>query len=191
MHIPTHALLGWLVAEAANLESKRDRALVFAAGLVPDLDGLTILGGAEVFQTWHHVLLHHVTGAVGYAVVAGLCAQRKLKVAAWALFGFHLHLLCDFVGSAGPDGSGWSIPYFVPFDFADYYCPFQWGLASWQNVSITLAALVVIAVLGVRRQRTFLEVVWPRADAAVVEVLQRRFGRPAPDDPAPNDPAED
>lgn len=175
MHLPTHALLGWLLAESVPSLERRDRALVCLAGVAPDLDALTALGGTEAYQTWHHVILHNVTAAVGYAILAGVLARRRALVGAMALVGFHLHLLCDYVGSAGPFGSKWSIPYFVPFDRTDYYCSFQWGLASWQNVSATILAMLVCFHLGARRHRTVLEVLSRRADAALVEVLVRRW----------------
>ena len=46
MHPASHALLSWLVADAKPLP-RRDRILIFAGGLLPDLDGLAILGEAR------------------------------------------------------------------------------------------------------------------------------------------------
>ena len=175
MHPPTHALLGYLLAELPDFEARRDRLLVFGAGLFPDVDGLTALGGAEFYQRYHHVLLHNVAGAVGYATLAALLATRRWTVFGLALVGYHLHLLCDFLGSAGPDGSGWSIPYLVPFSFHDFYNAHQWGLASWQNVTVTIAAILVSIHLATRRGRTLLEFVSTRADGEVVKVFRRRW----------------
>jgi hypothetical protein len=180
VHLPTHALIGWVFAEAIPLE-RRDRILVFLAGVAPDLDGLTLLFGKEVYQAWHHVLLHHGTAAVVYAIIALALARRRLVTGALALAGFHIHLLGDFVGSAGPDGSLWSVPYLVPFDLwlrggvRDFYCPWQWELASWQNVVATVVAILFCAHFGAVRGRTVVEVLSRRADAAVVEVLKRRW----------------
>ena len=42
-----HAELSWLMAQ--RLEERRDRLLVVRAGLAPDLDGLSILGGGELY----------------------------------------------------------------------------------------------------------------------------------------------
>ena len=193
MHPPTHALLSWLLAEAGGLEHRRDRGLVLAAGLLPDLDGLSILFGQEAYLTWHRILLHHGVGAAGIALLTAAVARARLRTAALALVSTHLHFVCDMLGSAGPDGSIWRIPYLVPFDMAHpgFAPAWQWGLASWQNVSITVLCLVACAVLGVRRGRTILEPVSLRADRAVVEVLRRRFGglsTPAPAAPAPPPP---
>jgi inner membrane protein len=42
-----HAELSWLVAQ--GLPDRRDRILVTVAGVAPDLDGLTILGGIDTY----------------------------------------------------------------------------------------------------------------------------------------------
>jgi membrane-bound metal-dependent hydrolase YbcI (DUF457 family) len=183
VHLPTHALVSWLVAESAPL-SPRQRALVLAAGLLPDLDALTLLGGVEAYQRWHRVVLHNGLAAL---ICAGLFAALgargaqpggrapALATALLVVVSFHLHLLGDLLGSAGPDGSIWPIPYLVPFSAREFAWSGQWGLASWQNVSLTAALLAVCAALGARRGRTLLEAVSASADAAVVEVLRRRL----------------
>lgn len=182
MHPQTHALLSWILAEAAHLEHRRDRLIVLAAGLAPDLDGLTILAGQEAYHTWHRTLLHHGLGAASMALVATACAKQRLRTGLLALAAIHLHFACDMIGSAGPDGSRWAVPYLVPFLMPDrhpgFVAPWQWGLASWQNVLITIAALAVCVRLAVLRGRTLLEF-WPRVDAAIVETLRRRFGAKA------------
>ena len=179
MHPQTHALLSWTVAEAGGLEHRRDRIIVLSAGLAPDLDGLTILGGQALYNDWHRTLLHHGLGALVMSLVALACARQRLRVGLLALVAVHLHFLCDMVGSAGPDGSVWRVPYLVPFamphEHPGWAAPWQWGLASWQNVAITIAALAVCVQLARRRGRTLLEAVSLRADAAVVEAIRRRL----------------
>ena len=58
-----------------------------------------------------------------------------------SLLSFHLHLALDLLGSGGPDGSSWPIPYLAPFSLRELAFHGQWGLASWQNVTITVALL--------------------------------------------------
>ena len=70
MHLPTHALLTWIVAETGRLPDRRDRLLVLAAGVAPDLDALTVLGGHDCYFAWHRTLLHHGLAAAGFALVA-------------------------------------------------------------------------------------------------------------------------
>src|SRR5947209_3646066 len=178
MHLPTHALASWLVAEAGPERlGRRGRTLVLCAGLLPDLDALSLLGGVEAYQRWHRIVLHNAVAAVVLSSLIMLFARPGARVATGmlSLAAYHLHLLCDLVGSAGPDGSNWPVPYFVPFSRRPIEVSFQWGLASWQNVALTIALLLVSWGLAVRRRRTLLEAVSTRADAAVVEVAVRRW----------------
>jgi hypothetical protein len=178
MHAFTHGLISWIVAESVPMLERRDRALVLAAGLVPDLDALTILGGTECYQTWHRIICHNVLFAVGFVGLTALVARKRFAAASLAAVTFHLHLLCDVLGSAGPDGSIWPVPYFLPFVRGEeHYLRWsgQWPLASWPNYVITIVALVVCAILGVIRRRTFVEAFSLRADAEVVKVLRTRF----------------
>ena len=76
MNPVTHLLVGWMVANSAEL-NRRERAAVAIAGVIPDLDGL----GAPVealtknwerpllwFSDYHH-MLHNVTFAAAVAAV--------------------------------------------------------------------------------------------------------------------------
>jgi hypothetical protein len=53
-----HAMLSWLAAQ--GLPERRDRRLVVLAGVAPDLDGLSVLGGLANYGRWHHVVTHNV-----------------------------------------------------------------------------------------------------------------------------------
>lgn len=101
MHPASHALLSWLVADAHPLP-RRDRILIFAGGLLPDLDGLAILGGTEAYQRWHHVILHNGLSAVVYGVIVAACARRRALAGLLAGVTWHLHLLADWFGSGAP-----------------------------------------------------------------------------------------
>ncbi|HVE86242.1 MAG TPA: metal-dependent hydrolase [Myxococcales bacterium] len=166
-----HAELSWLLAQ--GLPARRDRILVTVAGLAPDLDGLSLLGGLDAYGRWHHLLFH---GALGAAVTAAACAafaRSRGAVAALALAAFHLHLGCDLLGS----GPGWPLWYFWPFDRTEWFWDGQWDLASWQNSAIGLCATLLCLLSALVVRRTAVEVLSPRADAAVTAAVRRRFGR--------------
>jgi hypothetical protein len=175
VHVPTHALASWLVADLGGLRARRDRILVLASGLVMDLDAAAGLFGQEAYERWHRTLLHNALAAALVALLCGLAARQRLRTAALALLCFHLHLLGDLAGAAGPDGSLWAVPYLQPFSALELSVSWQWGLASWQNVLLTVALLAAQGQLGRLRGRTIVEALSLRADAAVVEVLRRRF----------------
>jgi membrane-bound metal-dependent hydrolase YbcI (DUF457 family) len=183
MQVPTHLMLSWLVGH--RLRERRDRRLVAWAGVAPDLDALSLLGGAEGFSRFHHNLTHGIVAALVVTAVFTACARQRLRVAALALLTFHLHLVCDLIGA----GRDWPIVYLWPFSRYEYFSPYGWPLASWQNATITLLALVLIAWIGVLRGYTFVESFAPaKADAAVVAALRRRFGGRAAI--TPNPPAQ-
>lgn len=183
MNPVTHFLVGWMVANSATL-SRRERAAVALAGVVPDLDGL----GAPIevltrnwerpltwFSQYHHTL-HNLTFAVAVAAVSFLVATRRWKTAALAFLSFHLHLLCDLAGARGPDGHQWPIPYLLPFSRAwEWTWSGQWELNAWPNFLITGALLLATFYLAWRRGISPLEIISSRADQAFIRTLRARF----------------
>jgi inner membrane protein len=120
--------------------------------VVPDVDGLGIV--AELltrnsqhpllwFSHYHHSL-HNLAFAVAIALLAFVLAEQRWKTTALFFLGFHLHLMEDLLGSRGPDGDQWPIPYLAPFSGAvNLSWHGQWGLNAWPNFAITLALLGV------------------------------------------------
>ncbi|MFN7130735.1 MAG: metal-dependent hydrolase [Myxococcales bacterium] len=174
-----HGELSWLLGQ--SLRERRDRVLVTVAGLAPDLDGLTLLGGEALYGRYHHVLFHGYVGALLTAAVLGSLARDRWRVVALALVAFHLHLLCDLAGS----GPGWPIFYFWPTSRTEWFWDGQWDLASRQNALIGL--VVTLASLGcaLRWERTPVELFSPRWDREVVNTVRAWFGLPATGAPPP------
>jgi len=171
MHPPTHGMIGWLTG--CGLAHRRDRVLVTAASLMPDIDGIVILCGEALYGQWHHTFGHNLSMGLVIAVGAAVVARQRAATAALVFVAFHVHLLCDLLGS----GSGWGIPWLWPWSAQEWMLepPLQWELVSWQNILTTVICIMAIAVVGARRGRTIVEVVSVRADTAVVEVMQRRL----------------
>lgn len=183
----THLLISWGVANAVTL-NKRERAIVTAAGVIPDVDGLGIV--VEVltrnserpldwWSRYHHVLAHNL-GFVLFLVIATiLLSKRSYATTLLALLSFHLHLLGDLVGARGPDGYQWPIPYLLPFsDSWQLVWEGQWALNAWPNFLVTGVALWLTFYLAWRRGFSPLELVSQRADCAFTECLRQRFGQP-------------
>ena len=187
----THGLLSWVLGERA-LKDDRDVALVAAAGIAPDLDSAGIvvdaansfLGRAptDFYASLHHWLLHGVAGALAVSALLGIGAREKGKVLIGSLVAFHLHLLCDVLGSRGPDpGEGiWPLYYLGPFTTKSGVMTWQdqWLLNGWQNVSLTLGLLIWTFYVAWRWDRSpFLP--WARrVHDGFVGALRRRFGTP-------------
>ncbi len=170
MHLPTHLALSWLVGH--RLEHRRDRALVAWAGVVPDLDALSLLGGVEAYGRWHHVVGHGLPAALLTTALAAALGKDRAKAAALAFVTFHGHLVCDLAGS----GVEWTIQYLWPLSTWELATPYGWPLASWQNVVAMVLGLAASVRTAVTRRRTFAETFLPaRAEAAVVATLRRRL----------------
>ena len=166
-----HAELSWLGAQ--RLTDRRDRILVTLGGVLPDLDGLTLLGGQDLYGQWHHVLTHGVLSAVVISAALAAFAKRKAQVFGLALAAFHFHLLCDLLGS----GPGWPIFYFWPLNRDPWFWSGQWDLASWQNGVIGLGATVAVLACAMPLGRTAVELFSLQVDAKVVATLRKRFSR--------------
>jgi inner membrane protein len=181
----THFFTGWVFANCFDLE-RRDRALVTLACVAPDIDGLGIIPELLTrnsahpllwFSLYHHSL-HNLAFAVVIAAIAFALAAEKWKTGLLALMSFHIHLFEDLLGSRGPDGYQWPIPYLAPFSSSlQFVWRGQWGLNAWQNIVITTALLFITLWLAWRRGFSPLEMVSVRADNALVAVLRHRYPR--------------
>jgi hypothetical protein len=191
MNPGSHFLMSWTVANAASV-TRRDRVLVTLSGVVPDIDGAGIFAELLTKNTstplfwygeFHHVLGHNVGFSLVLATAVVLIGNRRSMTGFLALLAFHLHLLGDLVGSRGPDGYQWPIPYLLPFS-TDWNLTwqYQWELNAWPNILVTLLLLGVTLYLSWKRGHSPLELVSQEADSAFVSGLRRKFGEPS--DPA-------
>lgn len=188
----THGLTGWILGQTVT-QNQRDTWLITAGTMSPDLDGLGLIaewatGGTGTPLLWysdyHHILTHNLTAGCVAAIAAGLTAKERLRTAVAVLLGFHLHLLEDIVGSGGPGGERWTIPYLWPWnrDFIIDW-PGQWPIEAWPNLVLTF--ILILATLRFARDRGYspLSLLSERADQALVEALRHRFPLPDTDKP--------
>ena len=187
MHPITHGLTGWVVANSANID-RRDRTIVTVAALIADVDGLGAIAELATRESerpllwwsdYHHVLCHNVGFALLLVGAAALLSVRRVTTSLLAMFVFHLHLFGDLVGSRGPDGYQWPIPYLLPFsDEGSLIWSGQWELNAWPNIALTAVLIATTLVLAWRRGFSPLELISRRADRALVRALRNRFGQP-------------
>jgi inner membrane protein len=175
-----------LVASAVTT-NPRDRKLVTLAGIIPDADGLGLVAdvvsglvsGKEVtfqyYQKYHHLWLHGWPGALLIALVLASFGRQRFRVACWCLITFHLHLLCDLLGSRGPSLADlWPICYSEPlFRHPVWFWQNQWKLHGWQNQLIFLSVFVTSLCVAVKRGYSFVELFNRRLDAIFVGVLRK------------------
>lgn len=170
MHVQTHILSGWCVANALPL-TPRQRLCAMIAATAPDLDGLTILGGWDAFREYHHMLCHNLVFCVLSAAILATISGRRLASFALYFTLAHLHLALDYYGS----GPLWRIYYWWPFSkqgawmWAD-----AWEFFSWQNIGTFFALFAWTIYIAARHGRTPLERIMPSLDRQLVDLLLRR-----------------
>jgi inner membrane protein len=183
----SHLLASWTMADLARLD-RRGRALVTLCGVLPDLDGLGVLidtgnrilgrpGEWTNYGLYHHALLHGLPAAVAIPAIAALFARRRLKVFLVGFAAVHFHLLCDLVGSRGPDPTDiWPISYLAPFsDRLTLEWAGQWPLNAWPNIAFTIALLGYAFYRAVRSGYSPVGLFSARADAAFAATVRRRW----------------
>jgi inner membrane protein len=182
----THLLGSWLIASVTT-DNSRDRKLVTIAGILPDVDGFGMLAdiaiatvsGKEIsfqyYQKYHHLLLHGWLGAILVVAVLVCFARDRFRVALLCLLTFHLHLLCDLLGSRGPSpGDLWPICYGEPFfRHPIWFWKGQWQLDGWQNKCVSFVVFLLSLWLAAKRGYSVMELAGRRVDAAFVGVLQK------------------
>ena len=192
----THLLASWIIA-AKTTDNLRDQRLVPLAGVAPDIDGLGLIpdlltGKSNYYQEYHHVLAHGLPAALVCSGIMAIIGRRHWRVFWLSFLTFHLHLLCDLVGSRGPDKNDiWPILYFSPINqhliFAMFHKPpfksfawlqtwswsHQWRLDGWQNMVITLVLLAWALRIAVKKGESFIGVFNRRCDQVFVAVLRK------------------
>jgi len=139
-----------------------------AISCVPDIDGLSILGGQDAYQHYHHLLAHGLLFGIVATAVSVRMTNSRIRIGVLYFLLFHLHLLCDFFGS----GPGWGIAYFWPFSARYFTCTSAWEYQSPQNFAI-LGILVLWSLgIAIRVRRTPLEFIAPRFDEWLLKIYR-------------------
>jgi inner membrane protein len=179
MQIPTHIMSGWCVANLFPSLNAKQRLMCMIATAIPDLDGLSILGGQQSYWHWHHRICHNLP--FGILVCLALTAISGWRIGLFVLYLalFHLHLNMDVFGS----GPGWGIFYFWPFsDWMFDNSHLSWDFYSWENLTIAAGLLVWTIAIAIHLRRTPLEYLMPDLDRQLVEVLRKPFKKLATDE---------
>ena len=184
MNPETHLLASWVIG-AKGTDNARDCRLVALAGILPDADGLGLivdgltraLGWKKTFlyEHYHHFLLHGIFGAILITLLLTCFAHRKWRAALLALLVFHLHLVCDLIGSRGPDPVDlWPLFYFGPFTKDPIWLwKGQWPLDAWPNRLLTVWLFAWALWLALPRGYSFVGVFSKRLDEVFVAVLRK------------------
>lgn len=148
MEVFGHAFSGVLLAQLLEPEeARRTPAWVWpvlgaAATLAPDVDGVTILGGPDLFKAHHQLYTHNVIAFAlappPIALLAHRLTRRRFTYSRWlALFwlGMALHLLGDLLAQ-------WPLKFLYPFSSQGW----SFGFLP-RDFSIGLALILMFAAL--------------------------------------------
>ena len=180
-----HLMGSWLVGSVAAKNS-RDRQLVALAGIIPDLDGFGMIVDVtrsiisdqpntfQFYARYHHVLCHGWPAAIVLCGLLTFFARERWRTFGFCLVTFHLHLLCDLLGSRGPSPSDlWPICYSEPvFRYPIWFWKNQWKLDGWQNQLVFLAIFIISLKRAISSSSSVVEIFSNRADHVFIKVLR-------------------
>jgi len=181
-----HFIGSWLVGSLAT-KNPRDRKLITLAGILPDVDGLGMVVDVakgvffdapttyQYYHKFHHILCHGWPAALVICGFLAWFANLRLRTFGFCLLTFHLHLLCDLLGSRGPSPADlWPICYSEPlFRHPIWFWKGQWRLDGWQNFIVFVIIFFSALWQSVRLGNSFVEVFSRKADEIFVRVLKK------------------
>jgi len=174
MHIQTHILSGWCLGNLFKI-TKRERLFSMIAAAVPDLDGLSLIGGPDCYYKYHHIITHNIIAGLLFSFILAIFSCHKLKAFLLYLLLVHLHLVLDYCGS----GPGWGLQYLWPFSNSTIENYDAWSFTSWQNVGTFLLFIVWTLVIIIVKGRTPLELIMPLLNQKIVfafkQLARRRY----------------
>lgn len=175
-------MMSWLSSNLIK-GNVRERRLVTLSGIAPDIDGFGLFidpimkhaGNATNYWGQFHHSLHNIGFCIVVTILTYFIAKtNKVQVACLSFAVFHLHLFCDLIGSKGPDGHQWPIPYLQPFtNKLAITWQYQWELNAWPNILIGLLLLVCIVLIARVYQRSPFEIVSKRVNEAFIQVVRK------------------
>jgi len=140
------------------------------ASIAPDLDSAGLLFGWDVYERYHHVLLHNLLFGVLVAAASGRWVGLRPLPLLLVFLAFLSHLVGDYFGS----GAGWGVSPYLPFSTVEYVYTLTPRDILVPSVVATAGAVVAVVVIAIRSGRTPLEFVHAGLEHAVVDAIQLR-----------------
>lgn len=172
--------MSWLSSNTLPV-NVRERTIITLSGIAPDIDGfgllldpaLRIFGyNANYWGQYHHNL-HNIGFCLLVVFVSYLFAKvKRAAVSGMAFVVFHLHLLCNLIGSRGPDGYQWPISYLQPFsNSVNLMWQNQWELNAWPNILIGFMLLLAVVVFAKATRRSPFEIVSEKLNSTFINIV--------------------
>lgn len=166
MHIETHALLGWTLANLGGAD-RRLRKYVILAAVVPDVDSFPIVFGLESYGRWHHTFGHNLFFAgLFLAVVVWRC--RSWRAFLLSTLGLASHLVGDgFL-------SRWDVYYFWPISQWGWQSVHSVGLEHPFNIALIYVGLLFAILIACWYKRTPVDLVSPGLDQLIISLFKSK-----------------
>src|SRR4026207_134601 len=140
MHLEPHAALGWALGNVGGADRDLRKWCVIGA-VLPDIDAVPYVFGAEAYARWHHTFGHNVflwALFVGYVTYRG----RSVRALILSFLSFGSHLITD------AQLSGWDLYLFWPFSYEGFLFPHAVGLAAPINIYLVYLSFVAVVMLA-------------------------------------------
>jgi inner membrane protein len=159
-----HLQYGWWFAHWGEF-NRRERGAIALAGAAPDLDGLSLVAGADAYYRYHHILFHNLGSLLAVGFLAGFFFWRRAWVWLLVVFAFAMHVVEDYL-TVGWKQFPWQPFASSPVNLADH-------LPAWMVQGVLQGAAMVF-ILGTtvwiywRHGRTPLEILSPALDRLLI-----------------------
>jgi membrane-bound metal-dependent hydrolase YbcI (DUF457 family) len=167
MHFEPHAALGWALGNVGGAD-RRLRKWCLIGAILPDLDAIPFVFGAQAYGRWHHTFGHNVF-LWGLFVGWVTWSFRSKRALFLSFLSFGSHLLTD------AQFSGWELQLFWPVSHAGYLFRGAVGLNAPINTHLVYYSFLVVALLVVLYQRTPMDIFSGRLDRLFLSCFQRKL----------------
>jgi membrane-bound metal-dependent hydrolase YbcI (DUF457 family) len=136
----SHYMIPYIVGRKANISVNKMRAVTLA-GVIPDIDSVSIVFGLEAFKDFHGGPVHSIlVGLILALIIAlGFYLYTRENVLLWSIIGVFFHLLLDIPNTLNYELSIDGLRYLWPF--SDYKIALQNVVPypeAWHLVILTL-----------------------------------------------------
>jgi membrane-bound metal-dependent hydrolase YbcI (DUF457 family) len=166
MHLEPHAALGWAIGNVGGADRELRKWCIVGA-ILPDIDAVPYIFGAEVYARWHHTFGHNV---FLWAFFVGIVTYRcgSLRACFLSFLSFGSHLLTD------AKLSGWDLYLFWPFSREGYQFARSVGLEAPINTHLVYYSFVAVALLAMFYRRTPIDLFSPKLDQLLISTFRKK-----------------
>jgi len=166
MHLEPHAALGGAIGNVCGADRELRKWCVIGA-ILPDIDAVPYIFGAEAYGRWHHTFGHNVF-LWAFFVAFVTCRCRSLRALLLSFLSFGSHLITD------AKLSGWDLYLFWPLSREGYQFARSVGLEAPINTHLVYYSFVAVALLAMFCRRTPIDLFSPKLDQLLISTFRKK-----------------